>query len=112
MNIQTDHLGNTFPSLAAMCKAYGLSTPAYISRRKRGWSLENILTTPLGKGSLGYEHFVEQKACYQELHKEEIREYQRNYRETHKEKMKKYQEAYKRKPKTRLEESKNEIIFL
>ena len=47
MNIQTDHLGNTFPSLAEMCKAYGLSTPAYISRKKRGWNLEKILTNPI-----------------------------------------------------------------
>ena len=102
MNIQTDHLGNTFPSLAEMCKAYGLSTPAYISRKKRGWNLEKILTTPLGKGSKGYEHFIERKECYAKIHEAEIREYQRRYRENHKAKMREYQKAYRRKPKTKL----------
>lgn len=43
-----DHLGNTFPSISAMCKAYGLNDRAnFYHRIKKGWSLEKALTLPL-----------------------------------------------------------------
>lgn len=43
-----DHLGNTFPSIAAMCRAYGLHERAnYYHRIKHGWSLEKTLTMPV-----------------------------------------------------------------
>ena len=42
---QTDHLGNTFPSLNAMCQHWGISRTLYSSRIKNGWSVERALTT-------------------------------------------------------------------
>ena len=86
MNPCVDYKGNSFPSLTAMCRAYGMSVPAYVSRKNRGWTLERILSTPLGKGAKGYAHFAERNACYKELNKEKIREYQRQYRERNKQK--------------------------
>ena len=42
----TDHLGKEYPSLAAMCKHYGLPRTMFSSRLKLGWSLEDALTKP------------------------------------------------------------------
>ena len=41
-----DHLGNEYPSIAHMAKAYGL--PYYVVRRrlKAGWDIKKTLTTP------------------------------------------------------------------
>lgn len=41
-----DHLGKEYPSLNAMCKAYGLSRYTYSSRLNLGWDQEKALTTP------------------------------------------------------------------
>lgn len=42
-----DHLGNAYPSITAMGKAYGLSFSALQRRLSDGWDLERALTTPL-----------------------------------------------------------------
>lgn len=43
----TDHKGNTFPSVKEMIKYWNISRTAYESRIKRGWSLKDVLTTPV-----------------------------------------------------------------
>lgn len=45
----TDHLGNEFRSLKDMCGKYGLRTNLYCNRIKMGWTMEEALTTPIGK---------------------------------------------------------------
>lgn len=53
----TDHLGNEYPSFAAMARAYGLTMSMLRARLNAyGWDLEKALTTPLMKGP-------KQKAC-------------------------------------------------
>lgn len=47
----TDHTGQTFSSLTAMCEAWGISKSAYDYRIKRGWSIERSLTTPVEQTS-------------------------------------------------------------
>ena len=42
-----DHLGHTFQSVEAMYLFWGLKEWAYYQRKQAGWSLEQILTTPL-----------------------------------------------------------------
>lgn len=46
---QEDHLGNEYESLAAMLLHYGITRASYRARKKRGWGLEKILTTPMKK---------------------------------------------------------------
>lgn len=41
-----DHLGNEYPTVIAMIKAHGLTKKIYQQRKKAGWDLERILTTP------------------------------------------------------------------
>lgn len=41
-----DHLGKTYPSLAAMARAWHLPVSCLYSRLNAGWDLEKILTTP------------------------------------------------------------------
>lgn len=38
-----DHLGNSYPSVSAMCKAYGVNYCTYKNRIKCGWSIESAL---------------------------------------------------------------------
>lgn len=42
-----DHLGHTFTSVESMFLFWGLKEWAYYERKQAGWSLEQILTTPL-----------------------------------------------------------------
>ena len=45
-----DHLGAEYPSVTAMCEAWGVARHVYWHRVKRkGWSIEKALTTPVGK---------------------------------------------------------------
>ena len=44
-----DHLGNKFKMVKDMCAYYGITESAYQSRKRRGWELERILTTPVKK---------------------------------------------------------------
>lgn len=41
-----DHLGRVFCNVSEMCSYWGVSRSAYDLRKKRGWDLEKILTTP------------------------------------------------------------------
>lgn len=42
-----DHLGITYPSIKAMCEAYGISRSAYNNRKRLGWDLQDSLTKPV-----------------------------------------------------------------
>ena len=42
-----DHLGNEYDGFYKMLYAYGITTGCYYGRKKKGWSLEQILTTPM-----------------------------------------------------------------
>lgn len=42
-----DHLGHTFTSVESMFLFWGLKEWTYYERKQAGWSLEQILTTPL-----------------------------------------------------------------
>lgn len=44
-----DHEGREFKSIKALCEHYGISRYVYKHRKKRNWSLEKILTTPMGQ---------------------------------------------------------------
>ena len=43
-----DHLGNHYISQAEMARAYGLTKEQFIARKRNGWDIERILTTPVG----------------------------------------------------------------
>ena len=43
-----DHTGRQFPSVAAMCRAWGIPPVHYYNRRRRKWSLERALAVPVG----------------------------------------------------------------
>lgn len=42
-----DHKGKEYKTLLAMCVAYGINNNLYQNRKKSGWDLEKILTTPI-----------------------------------------------------------------
>lgn len=42
--IHTDHLGNTYPTVGAMCDQYGVKESVYRSRVNKGWTVEEALT--------------------------------------------------------------------
>ena len=42
-----DHLGNTFHTAKEMSIHYGIPYETYQSRKRRGWDIERILTTPV-----------------------------------------------------------------
>jgi len=44
-----DHQGKQHNSLGAMCKFFGIYRQLYYVRERNGWSLEKILTTPVGE---------------------------------------------------------------
>ena len=48
----TDHRGNMYDSISEMCRVYKITPGMYCNRVRLGWSLEEILTTPLGKRRL------------------------------------------------------------
>lgn len=48
----TDHLGNEYPDIKSLCKAYGVPYSTYSDRTSRlGWDKKKALTTPTGKRS-------------------------------------------------------------
>ena len=44
-----DHLGHPFPDVRSMYLFWGLTEWAYYHRKHQGWTLEQILTTPVKK---------------------------------------------------------------
>ena len=47
MKVATDHLGNEYLSVRAMCATYGIKYDTYKQRIKSGWTQEDALTTGL-----------------------------------------------------------------
>lgn len=45
-NACTDHKGREFPSMRAMCKAWGVDWRLFMHRRQRRWPLDKALTAP------------------------------------------------------------------
>ncbi len=54
----SDHLGNRFRSIEAMCRYYGINSRAYHARIRTGWSLERALTTPIAPNKRAFEEYV------------------------------------------------------
>lgn len=48
-----DHLGNQYNSQTEMARAYGLTKEQFIARKRMGWEVERILTTPINGGGNG-----------------------------------------------------------
>lgn len=44
-----DHLGNSYPSISAMCEAYGVNYCTYKNRIKCGWSVESALVSKINE---------------------------------------------------------------
>ena len=42
-----DHLGNCYNSQVEMARAYGLTKEQFIARKRQGWDVKRILTTPV-----------------------------------------------------------------
>jgi len=47
-----DHLGNIYPSISKMLRAYKLNPRTFYQRMYRGWTLEKTLTTPIQKHNM------------------------------------------------------------
>ena len=45
-----DHMGNTYVNKTQMAEHYGLTIRQFLDREGKGWSLQKILTTPIGDG--------------------------------------------------------------
>ena len=43
----SDHLGNVYPSIQAMCDKYGIKRQLYRKRIMLGWSQEQALSIPI-----------------------------------------------------------------
>lgn len=50
-----DHLGNSYPSLRAMCSAYKITTSCYLKRTGRGVSKRDALTIPMTRHYYKYD---------------------------------------------------------
>ena len=46
LKLSVDHLGNKFESVKAMIEYWGISKQMYYKRKRKGWTLEEILTKP------------------------------------------------------------------
>lgn len=55
-----DHLGNRFNTVKSMLKYWGIDATTYHIRRRKGWSLEEALTTPT-KDMRGLQEYVDFK---------------------------------------------------
>ncbi|MCR5480130.1 MAG: hypothetical protein K6F27_09785 [Ruminococcus sp.] len=64
-----DHMGNTFPTIDAMCKRYDIPYNQYYNRKRMGWELKRILTTPVrprskpAKDHLGKQYASKEEMC-------------------------------------------------
>ena len=63
----TDHLGNKFKSLKSMLSYYNITKSDYLKREIKGWSLKEILTTPIKKRENGKEFFDFKGKVFQSL---------------------------------------------
>lgn len=58
-----DHLGNQYISQTEMARAYGLTKEQFIARKRNGWDIKRILTTPISSGRSG-SSFVHDGVTY------------------------------------------------
>ena len=63
----TDHLGNTYPTLTAMCQHYGLRLDTYRRRLKKGFSKEEALTYKPYQSEIFTDHKGNTFASRQEM---------------------------------------------
>jgi hypothetical protein len=61
----TDHLGNEFSSVMAMCKHYGVRRQLYYKRMLLGWTQKMALTTPVIPPSVNLHTAREKSYTYQ-----------------------------------------------
>lgn len=116
----TDHLGNKFSSISAMCKYYQISRSTYNHRVERGWTLEAALTTPSRRGSSkanpmevkermsAYNKSYRRKnlskekrrrKTYYETHKEAEIQKSKDYYYAHRDEVRAYQQRYRKNKK-------------
>ena len=50
-----DHLGKEYTTEKEMCEHYDMSQATYSYRKRMGWSIEKIFTTPVRKRTTGCE---------------------------------------------------------
>lgn len=62
-----DHLGNNFSSIGDMIKHYGITRTVYGYRKKLGWSLKDILTTPSKEQEEIVDHLGNKYETMQEM---------------------------------------------
>lgn len=53
-----DHLGNEYPTLRAMCSAYGTTASCYLKRIERGASKRDALTIPCNRRFYKYKGHI------------------------------------------------------
>lgn len=56
-----DHQGRGFNSIKAMCAFWGVPYNTFFDRRKAGWTLEQILTTPTTEANKNNKPQIEEK---------------------------------------------------
>lgn len=54
--ILINHRGDCFKSTFEMCQTWGIDYYLFAERRKRGWSLQQALLTPICEGSTVFDH--------------------------------------------------------
>lgn len=52
----SDHLGHVYPNISEMCMAWGINRSLYDQRKRKGWSVEKILTTPVATPTPVVDH--------------------------------------------------------
>lgn len=58
-----DHLGNTYCNTPAMCKAYGVPVGTFVSRRRKGITIEQSLVKDKYKDHLGNPYHNKKDMC-------------------------------------------------
>ena len=51
-----DHKGNRYSNISEMCRHWKISRCSYDQRRRKGWTLERILTTPMARPCAVKDH--------------------------------------------------------
>lgn len=57
----TDHTGENFKSISAMCKKWDIPRSTYNIRIKKGWTIKDALTTPCEKLSIKKQEWTDHK---------------------------------------------------
>lgn len=64
MTACVDHVGNRFGSIRAMCDYWGINYNNFNTRRRLGWSLKDILETPVHTNMQEVELFDAKSLVY------------------------------------------------